>query len=228
MIYPWPLSFSILILLLSSTALHGAAPAPRPRGYSSASSQTAISPRGEDESSSSIKRVSSARRNTTTLLHLACAEGDIAAIRWELETGSAEDINAKNPLGQTPLMLACQHRAGLAAIQRLLGEGASIDEVDALSATLLHYACEGGDSAVVELLLKTYNVPIKYCFAKGYPNDTTNDKIIKKLIKKHKELLECVRMAALADVPWPDLAEEDKGEDADDDEWVEVSAEDTH
>ena len=224
MIYRWLLSFSILLLLSSSTAIHGAAHSSTksfsstyPRRSSSASSVTATSPGADDEPGTSItRRTSSGRRHTTTSLHLACMERDIATIKWELEIGSAEDINAKNPHGQTPLMLACKHRAGLAIIQHLLDEGASTDELDAVGATVLHYACEGGDSAIVELLLKKYNVSIKYCFAKGSPSDVTNNKEIKALIEYHKELREKARKAkldaekaALADVPWPDFSEED-------------------
>lgn len=69
--------------------------------------------------------------------------GDLDGVRLALEKGA--DVNAKDSLGRTALMLACQQ--GLLDVARALVEaGADVNARDAHGRTPLMYACGGGST----------------------------------------------------------------------------------
>ena len=84
-------------------------------------------------------------------LHAAVRAGDEPAVRGLLQRKAK--INATNESGLTPLALACSKgNATLVAI--LLDAGADASIVDAVNATALHKAAQGGSVAAIQLLLK--------------------------------------------------------------------------
>ncbi len=69
--------------------------------------------------------------------------GDLDGVRLALEKGA--DVNAKDSLGRTALMLACQQ--GFLDVARALVEaGADVNARDAHGRTPLMYACGGGST----------------------------------------------------------------------------------
>ena len=129
---------------------------------------------------------------------------------WALALELSDNINdASNYLRQTPLMLACLHHAGLSIIQQLLQEGADPLTQDILYNTVLHYACEGGDISVVELLLAEYNVPIKYSLSKGFPGEKTSNTAIQTLVQFHKDERARRHMETVADAAFVEITQDD-------------------
>jgi uncharacterized protein len=68
-------------------------------------------------------------------------------------------LDARDPSGRTPLMLASQE-GHVRVVQWLVDHGAALDERDRHKYTALWYACLGGHTAVAELLIEKGADPI--------------------------------------------------------------------
>ena len=89
--------------------------------------------------------------DSETLLHLACRDEAVEAIRFLLERGAAIEIQGCR-VG-TPLHLAAEH-GRLVAIELLLDSGADLEARDSSGNTPLHMAVAWDKLATVQLLLK--------------------------------------------------------------------------
>eukprot|EP00951_Prasinocladus_malaysianus_P005685 scaffold40052_cov18-Prasinocladus_malaysianus.AAC.2 len=97
-----------------------------------------------------------------TALHWACKGGhaDTAQMLTDADMPPSQrraNVNAKDPDGNTPLILAVQSSAGanLNVVQHLLDAGADINfPIAGSQGTVLHWACEHGQEAIVMLLVK--------------------------------------------------------------------------
>ena len=92
------------------------------------------------------------------------------------------DINSKDPIGRTPLHLACIEMQ-LPAAQLLLRSGAHINSIDDLGNTPSHYAVEKGDKEFLSWILYRYpDLTIKNRTGKT-PLDLVNSISIQELMK---------------------------------------------
>lgn len=98
-----------------------------------------------------------------THLHWAAQVGDRDSIRYLLELGC--DINARNALQRTPLMLACAN-ASREVVEELLQRGAHPNDKDADGQSLVFFACQNRDVEVLRFLLDAGHKlsDIKPCF----------------------------------------------------------------
>ena len=89
-----------------------------------------------------------------TPLHCFCKEGDERGVRKLLRSDlHAEDLNARDLLGRTPLHLACKVGRGTTIVRWLLKAGAEVDAREQKNnVTPLHVACRAGCSDTVRLL----------------------------------------------------------------------------
>lgn len=90
-----------------------------------------------------------------TALHISASLGHIKVCEVLLDYGQMTDLNIKDPLGRTPLHLACIE-VQLPTAQLLLRSGAHINAVDDLGNTPTHYAVEKGDKEFLSWILYRY------------------------------------------------------------------------
>lgn len=72
---------------------------------------------------------------------------NLQIVKLLLENGA--DVNAKNLIQKSPLMIACLHNKNIDIIEFLLKHGASLNEKDLGNKTLLHLASISNDANVV-------------------------------------------------------------------------------
>ena len=87
---------------------------------------------------------------------LACEEGNLEKVEEFIEQGhdANKRDNRYHGYGRTPLMYAAGE-GRYDVVKCLIGHGADVKEKNFANRTLLHYASEGGNLKVVELLLST-------------------------------------------------------------------------
>ncbi len=83
-------------------------------------------------------------------LHAAAAQGDVAAIGRLIAEGA--DINAKDPHGRTPLMVAA-YRRGLEAARVLIKAGADLNALDSQRYDVLTISGVLGDTEMVRMAI---------------------------------------------------------------------------
>ncbi|XP_071088855.1 uncharacterized protein [Haliotis cracherodii] len=89
-----------------------------------------------------------------SLLSRACGGGNTAIVQHVL---SPSNINTRGPFGLTPVMIAA--RKGLKSVFDLLvSKKADLTLVDYHGDSLLHHACDGGNTAIVEHVLSPSNI----------------------------------------------------------------------
>jgi len=84
-------------------------------------------------------------------LHAAVAGGSIGEVELSLKEGA--DINSRDPLGRTPLMVAV-YRRDLAVAQALLGSGANVNALEHQSYDAITIAAVQNDAEMLDLLIK--------------------------------------------------------------------------
>ncbi|XP_048242612.1 ankyrin-3-like [Haliotis rufescens] len=90
----------------------------------------------------------------SSLLHLACQGGNKSMVQYLL---SDSNINKTRMDGWTPIMVAAV--SGNKSVFDLLeSKGADLSLVDTSGAGLLHFACQGGNLAIVQYLLSDSNI----------------------------------------------------------------------
>jgi protein-serine/threonine kinase len=115
-------------------------------------------------------------------LHISASLGLVKVCEILLDYGHMTDLNAKDPLGRTPLHLACVE-VQLPAAQLLLRSGAHINVVDELGNTPTHYAVEKGDKEFLSWILYRYpDLSIKNRSGKT-PLDLVSSVSIQELMK---------------------------------------------
>ncbi|XP_048242583.1 serine/threonine-protein phosphatase 6 regulatory ankyrin repeat subunit A-like [Haliotis rufescens] len=89
-----------------------------------------------------------------SLLHLACQGGNTAIVQHVL---SPSNINNRGELGWTPLMRAAVsgHQS---VFDLLVANQADLTLVDTFGDSLLHLACQGGNTAIVQHVLSPSNI----------------------------------------------------------------------
>ena len=90
------------------------------------------------------------------LLHSAAEGGDVSIIEMMLSLGF--DVNSKDSLGTTPLMVAAA-KGKKQAVDFLLTKGADPSLRTLIGRNLLHAAVEGGDVSIVETVL-SLGIPV--------------------------------------------------------------------
>ena len=90
------------------------------------------------------------------LLHSAAEGGDVSIIEMTLSRGF--DVNSKDSLGRTPLMIAAA-KGKKQAVDFLLSKGADPSLKTLTEKKLLHAAVEGGNVAIVETVL-SLDIPV--------------------------------------------------------------------
>ncbi|XP_046555559.1 serine/threonine-protein phosphatase 6 regulatory ankyrin repeat subunit C-like [Haliotis rubra] len=88
------------------------------------------------------------------VLHLACQGGNSPIVEYLLPQF---DINCRGQLGWTPLMTAALNRKK-DVVNLLVSKGADLTLRNDNNDTLLHVACEGGNSPIVEDLLPQFDI----------------------------------------------------------------------
>lgn len=141
------------------------------------------------------------RRRKHTLLHYACGsrhnfgegESSIKFLAAEEAIRQGADIDAKNYLGQTPLMQACTQAYKIAEpiLQALLDEGAETDSKDGSGNTALHFAARNkinSDAfAIAEMLFDNANPDVSAVNSDGktaldYATEANNTSLVKLLL----------------------------------------------
>ncbi|XP_067649579.1 serine/threonine-protein phosphatase 6 regulatory ankyrin repeat subunit B-like [Haliotis asinina] len=89
-----------------------------------------------------------------SLLHLACQGGNIAMVQYLL---SPSNINSRGMYGWTPVMVAAVH-GHQSVFDLLVSKQADLTLLDTFGDSLLHLACRGGNSAIVQHLLSPSNI----------------------------------------------------------------------
>ena len=89
-------------------------------------------------------------------LHSAAEGGDVSIIEMMLSRGL--DVNSKDSLGRTPLMVAAA-KGKKQAVDFLLSKGADPSLRTLIGRNLLHAAVEGGDVSIVETVL-SLDIPV--------------------------------------------------------------------
>ncbi|XP_046559136.1 ankyrin repeat domain-containing protein 50-like [Haliotis rubra] len=89
-----------------------------------------------------------------SLLHLACQGGNTAIVQHLL---SPSNINSRGQLGRTPAMMAAAsgHQS---VFDLLVSNHADLTLVSTYGDSLLHLACQGGNTAIVQHLLSPSNI----------------------------------------------------------------------
>lgn len=95
-----------------------------------------------------------------TLLHYACAFGEVKIVRALLEKGA--DVNVKNNLDDTPLFYACNKQAYLKVTEQdrleiakmLIERGADVNASNLWNKRPIHEACEDGYLEIVKFLIQ--------------------------------------------------------------------------
>ena len=115
-------------------------------------------------------------------LHISAGLGMFKVCEILLDYGHMTDLNSKDPIGRTPLHLACIEMQ-LPAAQLLLRSGAHINSIDDLGNTPSHYAVEKGDKEFLSWILYRYpDLTIKNRTGKT-PLDLVNSISIQELMK---------------------------------------------
>ncbi|XP_071098491.1 putative ankyrin repeat protein RF_0381 [Haliotis cracherodii] len=89
-----------------------------------------------------------------TVLHLACEGGNRSIVEYLLPSF---DINSRGQYDRTPLMVAAEN-ANEDVFVLLVSKEADITLTDDDNDTVLHLACEGGNSSIVEYLLPLFDI----------------------------------------------------------------------
>ncbi len=84
-------------------------------------------------------------------LHAAVAGGSVGGVELSLKQGA--DINARDPFGRTPLMVAV-YRRDLAVAAALISSGANIDALEHQSYDAITIAAVQNDAEMLDLLVK--------------------------------------------------------------------------
>ncbi|XP_048248982.1 serine/threonine-protein phosphatase 6 regulatory ankyrin repeat subunit B-like isoform X2 [Haliotis rufescens] len=92
--------------------------------------------------------------NGNSLLHIACNGGDTAIVQYLV---SPSNINTRGQYGWTPVMMAA-FKGHQSVFDLLVSKHADLTLVDNNGDSLLHIACEGGDTAIVQCLVSPSNV----------------------------------------------------------------------
>jgi ankyrin repeat protein len=87
-----------------------------------------------------------------TGLHAAAASGSTGEVEAALKEGA--DINARDPLGRTPLMVAV-YRRDLAVAQALIGLGANVNALEHQSYDAITIAAVQNDAEMLDALVKS-------------------------------------------------------------------------
>ncbi len=87
-----------------------------------------------------------------TALHRACQGGFTSCVRLLLEHDA--NIDARDFLERTPLMLACIYIKGTEVIRLLCEDGANLELTDTWGNTALHHAALGGHLETLKVLLQ--------------------------------------------------------------------------
>ncbi|XP_071102782.1 uncharacterized protein [Haliotis cracherodii] len=89
-----------------------------------------------------------------SLLHFACRGGNTAIVQHVL---SPSNINSRGMQGSTPVMAAA-HSGHQSVFDLLVSNQADLTLVDTDGNSLLHHACEGGNTAIVQHVLSPSNI----------------------------------------------------------------------
>ncbi|XP_071084544.1 ankyrin repeat and KH domain-containing protein 1-like [Haliotis cracherodii] len=93
-------------------------------------------------------------KNSNSLLHLACYGGNTATVQYFV---SPSNINTRGQNGWTPVMMAA-FKGHQSAFDLLVSKHADLTLVDKDGNSLLHLACYGGNTAIVQYLVSPSNV----------------------------------------------------------------------
>ncbi|XP_046560884.1 putative ankyrin repeat protein RF_0381 [Haliotis rubra] len=85
-----------------------------------------------------------------SVLHLACEGGNTALVDHLV---SNSDINLKGKMGRTPIMAAAL-KGHKSVFDLLESKGADLSMLDTFGDSVLHLACEGGNTALVDHLVQ--------------------------------------------------------------------------
>ena len=113
------------------------------------------------------------------LLHSAAEGGDVSIIEMMLSLGF--DVNSKDSLGTTPLMVAAT-KGKKQAVDFLLSKGANPSLRTSIGRNLLHAAVEGGDVSIVQTVL-LLDIPVNSIDKEGHTplmiavSDVCNNKL---------------------------------------------------
>ena len=102
------------------------------------------------------ENVPQAENKGWNLLHSASEGGDVSIIETMLSRGF--DVNSRDSLGTTPLMVAAA-KGEMQAVDFLLLKGADLSLTTDIGRNLLHAAVEGGNVAIVKRMF-SQNIPI--------------------------------------------------------------------
>ncbi|XP_048257878.1 uncharacterized protein LOC124126822 isoform X2 [Haliotis rufescens] len=128
-----------------------------------------------------------ADNNGDSLLHLACNGGDTAIVQYLV---SPSNINTRGQYGRTPVMLAA-FKGHQSMFDLLVSKHADLTLVDKDGDSLLHNACFGGNTAIVQNLVSPSNIntrgqygwtPVMLAAFKGHQS------VFDLLISKHADL----------------------------------------
>ncbi|XP_046555562.1 serine/threonine-protein phosphatase 6 regulatory ankyrin repeat subunit A-like [Haliotis rubra] len=93
-----------------------------------------------------------------TILHLACEGGNIPIVQSLLST-LRPDVNIRGKNGRTPVMAAAW--AGRNDVFELLvSKNADLKLIDNYSSNILHLACRGGNTLIIEYLLPLFDITV--------------------------------------------------------------------
>ncbi|XP_048244207.1 serine/threonine-protein phosphatase 6 regulatory ankyrin repeat subunit B-like isoform X2 [Haliotis rufescens] len=92
-----------------------------------------------------------------SLLHIACRGGNTAIVQHVL---SPSNINSRGTHGYTPVMVAAVH-GHQSVFDLLVSNQADLTLVDTDGYSLLHIACQGGNTAIVQHVLSPSNINIR-------------------------------------------------------------------
>ncbi|XP_046555564.1 uncharacterized protein LOC124264824 [Haliotis rubra] len=92
--------------------------------------------------------------NNDTLLHLACQGGNIPIVEYLLPLF---DINCRGRMGLSPVMTAALY-GKKDVFDLIVSKGADLTLRDDNNDTVLHLACQGGNTPIVEYLLSLFDI----------------------------------------------------------------------